>query len=336
MDMNYVVKGASQAQGSSGSEYKHQACENESIVRKAIERKSLVPRLIYLSIQSASTSQKETVECSGTINDTKNEEFRFLLEKYASSLSLSFDDAVKLTYEISIGQSSFKDFGTDMVVDCLNFAVFLNAWNLNFTHPLLPHQDGVNIISWNMLENLIKICISEQLTCTRPVPNSPGSQLPILVQLITESLTWHGLIIQSYIKSMFPSGKKKKKSEPGDRSNFRHLQVVRSSIDWLCDEIQEVHKWLEDEINRPEDSRLDFWLSQLNPERRSVSVLRILDDFAASSHEELGERISGALRLWSSADVMRKIIRSQSSLLSRFQHICDSKLEMLESLKRLV
>ncbi|KAK8921085.1 hypothetical protein KSP39_PZI020827 [Platanthera zijinensis] len=317
--------------------YKHQACENESIVRKAIERKSLVPRLIYLSIQSASTSQKETVERSGTINDTKNnEEFRFLLEKYASSFSLSFDDAVKLTYEISIGQSSFKDFGTDMVVDCLNFAVFLNAWNLNFTHPLLPHQDGVNIISWNMLENLIKICISEQLTCTRPVPNSPGSQLPILVQLITESLTWHGLIIQSYIKSMFPSGKKKKKSEPGDRSNFRHLQVVRSSIDWLCDEIQEVHKWLEDEINRPEDSRLDFWLSQLNPERRSVSVLGILDDFAASSHEELGERISGALRLWSSADVMRKIIRSQSSLLSRFQHICDSKLEMLESLKRLV
>lgn len=317
--------------------YKHQTCENESIVRKAIERKSLVPRLIHLSIQSASTSLKETVERSHTINDTKNnEEFKVLLEKYASSIGLSFDDAVKLVYGISMSQRSFKDFGTDMVVDCLNFAVFLNAWNLNSTHPLVPHQDGVNFISWNMLQNLIKICISEQLMCARPVHNNPGSQLPILIQLITESLTWHSLIIQSYIKSMFPSGKKKKKSEPGDHSNFRHLQLVRSSIDWLCDAIREVRKWLEDEINRPEDSRLDFWLSQLNPERRPVSVLKVLDDFAASSHEELGERISGTLQLWSSADVMRKIVRSQASLLSRFQHICDSKLEMLESLKRLV
>ncbi|KAI0519826.1 hypothetical protein KFK09_007287 [Dendrobium nobile] len=318
--------------------FKHQACENGNIVRNVIARKSLVPRLIYLSIQSATTSLKETVEPNASEKDANsNEELRFLLEKYARSLGLSFDDAVKLIFEISKGQRSFKDFGTDMVVGCMNFAVFLNAWNLCSNHPLLLHQDGVNLISWNVVENLVNTCIAEQLICARRVLDGPGSNLPSLVQLITEPFTWHALVIKSCLRSMLPLGKKKKKSGLSDHLNLRHLSLVSNSIDCLSNGIQKVHKWLEDQMNGSEDSRLDILLSQvkvMQSETGPGSILRILEECASSSHEELGERIYGALQLWSSADVIRKLVNSQASLLLKFQDICGAKLKMLEVMKR--
>ncbi|KAH0465541.1 hypothetical protein IEQ34_005644 [Dendrobium chrysotoxum] len=323
---------------SPSSYYKHQACENGNIVRNVIARKSLVPRLIYLSIQSATTSLKETVEHDASEKDANsNGELRFLLEKYARSIGLSFDDAVKLIFEISKGQRSFKDFGTDMVVDCMNFAVFLNAWNLCSNHPLLLHQDGVNLISWNVVENLVTTCIAEQLISARRVLDGPGSNLPILVQLITEPFTWHALVIKSCLRSMLPLGKKKKKSGLSDHLNLRHLSLVSYSIDCLSNGIQKVHKWLEDQINGSEDSRLDILLSQvkvMQSETGPGSVLRILEECASSSHPELGERIYGALQLWSSTDVIRKLVNSQASLLLKFQDICGAKLKMLEVMKR--
>ncbi|PKU67320.1 peptide alpha-N-acetyltransferase [Dendrobium catenatum] len=319
-------------------EYKHQACENGNIVRNVLARKSLVPRLIYLSIQSATTSLKETVEPNASEKDANsNGELRFLLEKYARSIGLSFDDAVKLIFEISKGQRSFKDFGTDMVVDCMNFAVFLNAWNLCSNHPLLLHQDGVNLISWNVVENLVNTCIAEQLICARRVLDGPGSNLPILVQLITEPFTWHALVIKSCLRSMLPLGKKKKKSGLSDHLNLRHLSLVSNSIDCLSNGIQKVHKWLEDQMNGSEDSRLDILLSEVKVMQSVTgpgSVLRILEECASSSHEELGERIYGALQLWSSTDVIRKLVNSQASLLLKFQDICGAKLKMLEVMKR--
>ncbi|XP_028555594.1 N-terminal acetyltransferase B complex auxiliary subunit NAA25 isoform X2 [Dendrobium catenatum] len=318
--------------------YKHQACENGNIVRNVLARKSLVPRLIYLSIQSATTSLKETVEPNASEKDANsNGELRFLLEKYARSIGLSFDDAVKLIFEISKGQRSFKDFGTDMVVDCMNFAVFLNAWNLCSNHPLLLHQDGVNLISWNVVENLVNTCIAEQLICARRVLDGPGSNLPILVQLITEPFTWHALVIKSCLRSMLPLGKKKKKSGLSDHLNLRHLSLVSNSIDCLSNGIQKVHKWLEDQMNGSEDSRLDILLSEVKVMQSVTgpgSVLRILEECASSSHEELGERIYGALQLWSSTDVIRKLVNSQASLLLKFQDICGAKLKMLEVMKR--
>ncbi|XP_020581791.1 N-terminal acetyltransferase B complex auxiliary subunit NAA25 [Phalaenopsis equestris] len=317
--------------------FKHQACENDGLVRKVIARKSLVPRLIYLSIHSTSTSLKETFESNAPGEDAKsNEEFKFLLEKYASSVGLSFDDAVKLIYEISNGQRSLKDVDTELMVDFMNFAVFLNAWNLSHNHPLLLHQNGVNLISWNVVECLIKYCISELLMCAHPVLDNPGSSLPVLVQLITEPFSWHALVIQSCLRSMLPSGKKKKKSGPCDHHNLRHLAVVSKSIDCLASGIQEVHKWLEDQMNCSEDSRLDILscqVKEMQKDRGPGSTLHILEEFASSSHAELGENISGSLQLWNSTDVLRKLLSSQSSLLLKFQDICAVKLKMLELMK---
>ncbi|KAG0498549.1 hypothetical protein HPP92_002844 [Vanilla planifolia] len=316
----------------------HQAGENEDIVRKAIKMKSLVPRLIYLSIQSAATGLREVVEPNCSAGAAKiDKELMFLLDEYARTIDLSFDDAVNLIYAISKGHRSFKEFGTGTVVDCLNFAVFLNAWNFCSNHLWQLHQDGEKQMSWSMVESLIKICIEEQLMCLRPIFESPGSNLPSLVQLITESFGYHALVIQSFLRSIFPLGKKKKKGSSTDNLNLRHLPAINSTIECLCVGIQGVQKWLDDQINEAEDTKLDILLSQVMRKTHDQGpgrVLCILEDNASSCHAELGERISGALQTWSSADVIRKVLRSQVSLMSEFYGICDSKLKMLESLKR--
>ncbi|KAI7982573.1 N-terminal acetyltransferase B complex auxiliary subunit NAA25 [Camellia lanceoleosa] len=52
-------------------EEKHQIKQTEGNVPKAIERRSLLPRMIYLSIQCASSSLKENIETNGSVFDAK-------------------------------------------------------------------------------------------------------------------------------------------------------------------------------------------------------------------------------------------------------------------------
>ncbi|PKA67116.1 hypothetical protein AXF42_Ash004608 [Apostasia shenzhenica] len=318
-----------------GKLVKHQADEHEGIVRKVIQRKSLIPRLIYLSIHSASTVLKETVEQNGS-DATNNSELRNLLETYARNMGLTFDDAVKLIYGISKGRKSLKDISSGMMLDCMNFAVFLNAWNFFSHHPLLQ-QDGQCPLSCHMVDDLVKACTLEKSMCEWQFFEGPGSNFSILVQLITEPFTWHALIIQSCVRSMVPSGKKKKKSGPGEQLNLQQVPLLQSSIDCLICAIQRTHRWLGDQSSTPEDRRLDVLSSQLletEQERGPGHILRILEENASSGHSELGERISGALQLWNSADVLRKLVSSQESYVSKFKDICESKLKWLESLKR--
>lgn len=83
--------------------------EREANVRSMIERKSLLPRLIYLSIQSASTSLKENLEINGSASDPKiSSELKILLERYAKMLGYSFTDAIEVVLGVSGGQKSFE------------------------------------------------------------------------------------------------------------------------------------------------------------------------------------------------------------------------------------
>jgi len=188
-----------------------------------------------------------------------------------------------------------------------------------------------------MVDSLVKTCITEQLMCAQPVLTSPGSNLPVLVQLVTESLSWHILVIQSCVRSMLPQGKKKKKSNAMDQSNLPQVQAIRASVECLISAIQEVCRWLEGQINRPEDQNLDALLSHVQKSKHEEGpgrVLQILEDNISASNSELGERISGAMQSWSSAGVLRKVVRAQSSLLSKFHRTCESKLKLLETLKQ--
>lgn len=79
----------------------------EANVRTALEKRSLVPQMIYLSIQCASASLKENIEANGSMYDPKiTSELRFLLERYAKILGFPFNDAIEVLIGVSSGQKS--------------------------------------------------------------------------------------------------------------------------------------------------------------------------------------------------------------------------------------
>ncbi|GLU02595.1 hypothetical protein SLE2022_198400 [Rubroshorea leprosula] len=312
--------------------------DKEANVRRATERKSLLPRMIYLSIQSASTSVKGNIKANGSISDPQiSSELKSLLDRYAKMLGFSLSDAIDAVAGVSSGVMSSEAFHSD-AVDWLNFAVFLNAWNLN-SHELVQQDGGHSgFRSWHMVNSLLEKYILAKVRSMEPLIRSPQCVLPILVQLVTEPLSWHCLIIQSCVRSSLPSGKKKKKSGHADNSMSSLSHAVRDAIQSSCCIIEEVAKWLRDQINQAEDKNVECILSSLWPtgqEEGPGKVFKILETLISSVDEtELGHRISQALRSWSHVDVARKIVNGQHTVLSEFLRICESKFKSLESLKQ--
>ena len=74
---------------------------------KGNEKRSLLPRLIYLSIQCASLSIKGTPGING-FDSKDSTELKLLLETYANFLELPFQDAVELVISVSHGQKSVE------------------------------------------------------------------------------------------------------------------------------------------------------------------------------------------------------------------------------------
>ncbi|CAK7351925.1 unnamed protein product [Dovyalis caffra] len=312
--------------------------EREGNVRRVIERKSLLPRIIYLSIHSASASLKENVEENGSISMSKiSSEFKFLLEQHAKMLGFSLSDAVEVVMGVSSGVKSFEAFGSDKI-DWINFAVFLNAWNLNSHEPLQPNGDQFGGGIWHVVDTLLVKYISEKIKSRESLFCSPRVDLPILVQLVTEPLAWHGLVIQSCVRSSLPSGKKKKKGGPMDQHTSLVFNDIRDSIQSLYYIVEEVAKWIRGQIDRPEDESLEIILSSLRKKEQDEGpgrVFHILESLIPSINEaEVGDRISKELKSWSPLDVARKIVTGDSSLLSQFLKICESKIKLFQALKQ--
>ncbi|CAH1446991.1 unnamed protein product [Lactuca virosa] len=173
--------------------------ETESKVTRTIKKRSLLPRMIHLSIQCASSSVK--VNSSSDINgfhSKASSELKSLLESYAKFLQLPFHDAVELVTSVASGQKPLEVFSPNLI-DWMNFAVCLNAWNLN--------SNGITIpMNWELLCSLLQQSVSSKIKTAKPLVSFPGTNLSILVQLVTEPLRWHGLIIQSCVRSALPSG----------------------------------------------------------------------------------------------------------------------------------
>lgn len=83
--------------------------QSEANVLKTIEKRSLLPRMIHLSISSASASVKENIEANGSIADTKfSLDLKILLERYAKILEFPLHDAVELVFGVSSGQKPLE------------------------------------------------------------------------------------------------------------------------------------------------------------------------------------------------------------------------------------
>ncbi|WCJ34810.1 N-terminal acetyltransferase B complex auxiliary subunit NAA25 [Euphorbia peplus] len=312
--------------------------EREENVRRGIERKSLLPRLIYLSIQSASVSHKDNSEVNGFISDPKiSSELKILLERYAKMLGSSFTDAIEVLTQVSSGVISYEAFGSDMI-DWLNFSVFLNAWNLNTRELSQSGKEQCGQGIWHMIDTLLQKCITEKVRSTASLICSPSCDFPILVQMVTEPLAWHSVILQSFVRSSLPSGKKKKKGALADHPTSLLSSAIRDSIESSYGIVEEVAKSIREQINKPEDEIVDVILSSVRnktQEEGPGQVFQIIESFTTSVDEvELGDRISEAVKSWSPVDVARKMGDSSKTVLSTFVHICDSKIKLLQTLKQ--
>lgn len=219
----------------------------------------------------------------------------------------------------------------------MNFAVFYNAWNLNSHEIRLSDKDDSSSGTWHLVNLLMRKYVLEKIESTGSLISSPGSDFPILVQLVTEPLAWYSLIIQSCIRSLLPSGKKKKKGGLAEQINSRLFHDLQNAIQSVCDIIQMVAKWLSDQIDQADDENFEAMFSSI---RRDAStggpgkVFQILSSsMSVMEDSELGERISQALQSWSPADVTRKIINGQTTLISEFLKICKLKVKSLQALK---
>ncbi|XP_050218010.1 N-terminal acetyltransferase B complex auxiliary subunit NAA25 isoform X2 [Mercurialis annua] len=307
--------------------------EREENVRRVIEKKSLLPRMIYLSIQSTTVSYKE----NGSISESKiSSELKFLLERYAKMLGYSLTDAIEVVMGASTGLKSSEAFGSD-TIDWLNFSVFLNAWNLNSHELSHPDDDRGGRGIWHNVDTLLAMYILEKTRSMGSLISSPRGDLPVLVQLITEPLAWHGLVLQSCVRASLPSGKKKKKSGPTEHSTSLLCGIIQDSINSSAGIVEEVAKWIQEQINKAEDEVVDNILSSLGKKEQDEGpgqVFHLLEKFTSSIDEvQLGSRISQALNLWSPVDVARKIVIGNSTVLSEFLRICESKIKLLHKLK---
>ncbi|CAN8253181.1 unnamed protein product [Cochlearia groenlandica] len=304
--------------------------DREENVKRAIQRKSLLPRMLYLSIQYSSTSLKESVETNGSGSDLKTcVELKALLEEYTKLLGCSLSDAANMITEISNGARTIESLGSDLV-DWLNFAVFWNAWSMS------SHEQTrvLNMLFERIVLDRIKSMGSSEIS-------SCYSHVEVLVQIITEPLAWHGLIIQAYTRSSLPSGKKKKKTQHSEQlSSSPIYQAIKESIESFSGTLLEVSKWIVNQMNNTEDDQVEKFLSTLkrNEDARGPGqVLGFLESFIASSEEsEVGNRIFEALKSWNAADSARRTVVAEQSVLREFLQICESKSKLLEKLKQLI
>ncbi|KAL3518007.1 hypothetical protein ACH5RR_020596 [Cinchona calisaya] len=309
----------------------------EANVLKNIEKRSLLPRMIYLSIHCASSSLKEHTEANGSAFDPKlSLELKVLLERYARILGFPFLDAIELVLGVPSGQKPSEALSSDLI-DWMNFVVFLNAWNLSSHELGFSNNDTSRLSTWHLVNSLLKKFIFEKVRSTGPLVSSPGGDFPMLVQLVTEPLSWHSLIMQSCVRSFLPSGKKKKKGGVTEQINSYHSHDIQDSIQSLCHTIKEVTEWLIEQINKSDDADFEtiFSLLQMNGESQGPGrIFHTLENMVSSvNNVDLGDRISQALQSWNAADIARKLVAGQRSSLSQFLRICESKVKSLQALK---
>ncbi|KAH6765715.1 Tetratricopeptide repeat superfamily protein [Perilla frutescens var. hirtella] len=304
---------------------------------KKVEKRSLLPRMIYLSRYCASASVKENIEANGSVADPKlSLELKILLERYANILEFPFQDAVELVSGVSSGQKPLEAPSME-IIDWMNFAVFLNAWNLNSHEIGVSDRGDSGRSTWNLVNTLLRKYVVETIKSAGPIVSSPGSDLPFLVQLVTEPLAWHALIIQSRVRSLLPAGKKKKKGGSVEQTNSQLLSDIQNSIQSLCDTIEVVMKWLKEQLQKSHDGKFDAMFSSIQRNdgiNGPGKVFKILESSVSVMKDaEVGDRVLEALHSWNPADVVRKIISGQEGLLASFLKICESRIKSLQALR---
>lgn len=292
--------------------------EAKASALKTIKKRSLILRMIYLSLECASSSVK-----------AHTEELKLLLERYASLLGYPFLEAADLVFGVSGGKKSLEILSLD-IVDWMNFVVFLNAWNMS-SHDLEESHPS----TWYLVNSLLEMYIPEKVRSMGPLTSSAGNDLPVLVQLVTEPLTWHRLIIQSFVRPSVPSGKQKK-GGAAVQSTHLQRQEIQDSVRSLYNVISEVTKWLNQQKEKPKEIRCEDVLSSVSNNEQGDEpgrIFSILQEIVLSSTSELhGTRIFTALQSWSATGVAAKLVTGLDTVLSEFLTKCEDNAKLLKGL----
>lgn len=264
--------------------------------------------------------------------DPSLENERFVCTCYSSIEMSNFVEKHEFPNDCTLLQALSLD-----IIDWMNFTIFLNAWNLGSHEIGFPNGGDSERSTWNLVNTLLRKYILETIKSAGPIISSPGNNLLLLVQLITEPLAWHCLIIQSCIRSLLPSGKKKKKGGPVEQSNSQLSNEIRDSIQSICETIEVVTKWLKEQLQTPNDEKFETAYSSVQKNGTQSGpgkVFKVLESSVSVMKDaDVGYRILEALRSWSPPDVVRKIVGGQDGLLSEFLKICESKIKLLQSLR---
>ncbi|XP_026441543.1 N-terminal acetyltransferase B complex auxiliary subunit NAA25-like isoform X1 [Papaver somniferum] len=320
--------------------------DREKNWRKIVERRSLLPRLIYLSIQCASLL-KEYGKATDSPSDSSQlqsqtaaqSEIFALIVRFAESLDLSFDVASSMIAEISSGQRSVGDIPVH-IMSLMTFGVFVASWRLSL------NDAG----ALEMVDTLIEKYTQEKLSdMPQPLLSSPENCLSFLVQIVTEPIAWKSLVIQSCTRVGPKSSGAGASSSSGRRRNKRSehpvvkltpemTQSISSSIQSSCGIVEGIIAVIKRELDISEDDKLEILLTPLQRKPEGVRegpghFIQTLQDIVPSS-ADLGSKISKSLESWNPTDVPRKIVNAQRKTLLESLNVCESKLRLLESLKQ--
>eukprot|EP01018_Ginkgo_biloba_P000164 Gb_27006 [translate_table: standard] len=335
------------------SEHQH---SREKQLRMALQRRCLLPRLIQLSLQCVSFL-KDMEEGKTHDKEGCRAELKQMLERYAGTLGFSFDEAVGVLTKIISNEKSFKELKLDLV-DWISLAVFYNAWKLPGECYVSVSTEKCSSSSSSIVVKLMELSVRELVESAafcqprtvkclvKVIP--PGPAMATLLQLVTESFAWHGLILQSCVRSLHPAGKKKRRSvltgsHGGSSSSI--FDVIQTSIASFSSIIENVVCWLAGYQDKSEDQELDLLLSLLEARQEpdaslegKVSaipgcVLKVLER-SSTMVSDLGPRIGQTVQTWSASAFVRKLVSSQHMVVSGLQHVCTFQLKSLKSLKQ--
>ncbi|KAI4368923.1 hypothetical protein MLD38_017425 [Melastoma candidum] len=230
---------------------------------------------------------------------------------------------------------SWQVFGADLI-DWVNLAVFFNAWRVS-SHEEAKVAEGYNFHCWKDVDSLLKKCLVHKLE-TISTDTSIMSDLPLILQLMTEPLAWHCLFLQSCIRILVPSGKKKKKTGSGDHSSPKLASAVRDSVQSLIGFMEELQKWLREWVVKSEDDNLKrqfLSMTSRGGAEGPEKVYKILKDTVSSaSSAEVGDRIMGALKSWNPSEHVLRVVAEQRAMLLQTLSICESRIGALNALNK--
>ncbi|OVA10758.1 N-acetyltransferase B complex [Macleaya cordata] len=291
----------------------------EIYMRKAIKRRSFLPRLIYLSIRSTSflpsLLKLKQEKPLAFLPDDKNSELKDLLHRYARTLDFDFSGEVvrKIDGILSDQTSALEVVHILDVFDLMSFTVFMNALKLGTWMEL----DG-----WKRVDKLILKCVQAKLQYMQPIIRSPGFDLNFFIRIVSEPIAWHILIIESCIQKFPPF-------TVGEKLSIELLaQVISDSIESMYGTLESIINILKEQLSHSKSDKLAILLSPLQRSEHSDcprKVFQMLEDAAASSEE--------ALRSWNPSGIAMKIIKAQEITLTEFLDICELKLDRLKALK---